>query len=138
MREAPFNCVRTVMSSVCWLILSSCLLGVWGYTQSKCILRNSLVQISPGTIILGVARSLLLGLFRIPFLTEKQNQNPLPHCCLFFFRDAGVGWGQRMEKDRARAVLSVSIWMETFFQPYIHPWEPPEAVGKRQPAGPMV
>lgn len=35
-----------------------------------------------------------------------------------------------MGKDRARAVLSVSIWMETFSQPYIHPWEPPEAVGK--------
>lgn len=35
-----------------------------------------------------------------------------------------------MGKDRACAVLSVSIWMETFFQPYIHPWEPPEAVEK--------
>lgn len=35
-----------------------------------------------------------------------------------------------MEKDRARAVLSVSIWMETFLQPYNHPWEPPEAIDK--------
>lgn len=22
----------------------------------------------------------------------------------------------------------VSVWIETFSQPYIHPWEPPEAV----------